>query len=85
MSSLARGCANLLSNSFHIGMDPNRYGVGFEKRGGGGGFPKVLVLKSVGSESFGLKSFGLEKCWVQKVLVSKNVVGIPWVPFSSHP
>ena len=63
-----------------MGMDPNRNGVGFEKKKGGGGFSegfgfekfwlrKVLAsksfgLKSVGSESFGLKSFGFEKCWV---------------------
>ena len=51
------GVALIFSVSFHVGMDPNRNGVGFEKRGGSEGFG----LKSFGSEKFGFEKFGLEK------------------------
>ena len=52
-------------------MDPNRYGVGFEKKGvgfsEGFGFEKFWLRKVLAS-----KSFGFEKFWFRKVLASKS-------------
>ena len=51
---------NLLCNSFHIGMDPNQNGVGFEKRG------EVFGFEKFGFEKFGFEKFGFEKCGFEK-------------------
>jgi hypothetical protein len=68
-SNCIMGVDLIFSVSFHVGMDPNRNGVGFEK---GGGVSESFGLKNVGSERFGfdflglkslgLKSFSFEKC-----------------------